>query len=306
MKNQNTIAPFSFKQIIVLLVVIVGGVLWVPSIFAQETELSADEAAKQLANPAGSLANLANNVTYRIFTGDLTDASDQYSLTYTFQPVLPFPVGDKGRNIIFRPAFNLVFGQPVYNSEDDSFESLGANLDDITFDLVFAGTVMKEQGNGFLWGTGIAGTLPIATHSSLGGEQWRFGPELFGGVLPKWGVIGALINNQWNFGGGGGAPGSNDEPYNSMTAQYFYGVTLGSGWQVLSAPVITYNWKAESNEALSLPLGTGIAKTFKIGKITWRIQTEFHYYVVQPDSFGTDWMLSLDIRPVIKNPLVRK
>jgi hypothetical protein len=290
---------------IVLLVVIVGGALWAPSVFAQEAELSADEAAKELTNPAGSLANLANNITYRAFKGDLPDASSQYALTYTFQPVLPFPVGDKGRNIIFRPAFTMSIVQPVYNSSEDSFENLGVNLNDITFDAVFAGTVMKEKGRGFLWGIGIAGTIPAATNSALGGSQWRFGPEIFGGLVRKWGIIGALVNNQWNYGGGGGEPGSNDVPHNSMTAQYFYGITLGGGWQILSAPVIYYDWKAESNEALSLPLGTGIARTLKIGRITWRFQTEFYYYLVQPDSFGNDWMVSLDIRPVIRNPLIR-
>jgi hypothetical protein len=306
MRNQYAVFTRLSRQIIVFLIVIVGCAFLTPSIFAQEGEMSADEAAKKLANPAGSLANLANNLTYRSFTGDLPDAGSQYSLAYTFQPVLPFPVGDKGRNIIFRPAFTLVFGQPVYNSSEDSFESLGANLNDITFDAVYAGTEMKGSGNGFLWGYGLAGTIPIATHDALGGSQWRFGPELFGGVIRHWGVVGALINNQWNFGGGGGEPGSNDVPYNSMTAQYFYGITLGQGWQILSAPVVSYNWKAESNEALSLPLGTGIAKTLKIGRITWRFQTEVYYYVVQPDSFGSEWMLSLDIRPVIRNPLVRK
>ena len=41
--------------------------------------------------------------------------------------------------------------------------------------------------NGFLWGVGLAGTLPTATENDLKGDQWRFGPELFG-IIRKWGI----------------------------------------------------------------------------------------------------------------------
>jgi hypothetical protein len=289
----------------VLLVGIIGGVLWASFALAQQGELSANDAAKELANPAGSLANLANNFTYRQFKGELPGAGSQTSLSYTFQPVLPFPVGDQGRNIIVRPAFSVTFDQPVFDSTEGTFQSLSTNLNDITFDLVYAGTNMVGDQKGYLWGAGLAGTLPVATDSALGGEQWRFGPEIFGGVIRKWGVFGALVNNQWNLGGGDGGPDSNDQPYSTTMAQYFYGITLGDGWQILSAPVITYDWKADSGEALSLPIGTGIAKTLKISGTTWRFQAEVWYYVEQPDSFGNDWMVSFDVRPVIKNPLVR-
>ncbi len=100
-------------------------------------------------------------------------------------------------------------------------------------------------------------------------------------------------------------PGSNDEPYSTMTAQYFYGIGLGNGWQILSGPVITYDWKADSGEKLSVPLGTGIAKTTKFGNTPWRFQLEIQYYIEQPDSFGSDWSITLDIRPVIQNPLLK-
>jgi hypothetical protein len=275
-------------------------IIWAPMAFAQEEELSADETAKKLANPAGSLANLANNISFRTYKGDLPGSEDQSAWSYTFQPVLPFPVGEKGHNITFRPAFNITFNQPVYNATDGTFKDIGTNLNDLTFDLVFAGNNMKGDGKGYLWGMGLAGTLPIATDSLSGGNQWRFGPELFGGLLRSWGVVGALVNNQFNVGG------SSDQPFSTTTAQYFYGITLGGGWQILSAPVIIIDWQAESGESLSIPLGTGIARTVKLGKTPWRFQLEIWYYVVQPDSFGSNWFMSFDFRPVIRNPFVRK
>jgi hypothetical protein len=51
-------------------------IIWVPMAFAQEEELSADETAKKLANPAGSLANLANNISFRTYKGDLPGSED--------------------------------------------------------------------------------------------------------------------------------------------------------------------------------------------------------------------------------------
>jgi hypothetical protein len=226
-------------------------------------------------------------------------------VTYTFQPVLPFPVGDKGHNIIVRPAFTLSFNQPIFDASQSQFTELDTEFNDITFDTVYAGNTMKSPGHGYLWGVGVAGTLPTASNSALGGEQWRLGPELFGGILRDWGVAGALVSNQWNIGGGDGGPGSNDEPFSTTVVQYFYGIGLGNAWQILSGPVITYDWKADSGERLALPLGTGIAKTLKIGDTTWRFQLEIQYYVKQPDSFGTEWLLSFDFRPVIQNPVLK-
>ncbi len=288
------------RRLTTILLLVIFCVSWTSISFAQEGEMSADETAKKLANPAGSLANLANNLSFRTYKGDLPGAESQSAWSYTFQPVLPFPVGEKGRNITFRPAFNVTFNQSVYHATDGTFKDIGTNLNDLTFDLVYAGNNMRGDHKGYLWGMGLAGTLPIATDSLSGGNQWRFGPELFGGVLRSWGVFGALVNNQFNVGG------SSDQPYSSTTAQYFYGITLGDGWQILSAPVITYDWKADSGEGLSVPLGTGIARTIKIGSTPWRFQLEIWYYVEQPDSFGSDWFMSFDFRPVIKNPFVRK
>ena len=104
---------------------------------------------------------------------------------------------------------------------------------------------------------------------------------------------------------GGGGPGSNDEPFSTTTIQYFYGIGLGNGWQILSGPVITYDWKADSDEAWTVPLGFGVARTTKLSGETWKFQGQVEYYVEQPDSFGPDWLLKFTISPVIQNPFVR-
>lgn len=259
---------------------------------------SADEIAKELSNPAGSLASLNFNLQYQTFKGDLPNASDQDSWSMIFQPTLPFPVGDQGRRVIFRPAVPVFFDQPVFDAGKGDFDNEDLALGDITFDLVYAGTEMKTKKNGFLWGVGAAGTLPTATESDLAGKQWRLGPELFGGVIRDWGLVGALVSNQWN------VAGWENESYSVMTAQYFYAYGLGKGWQIAASPVITYDWHADSDEALTLPIGVGLAKTTKINGKPWKFAVQLQYFTEQPDAFGPDVLLKFTFTPVVQNKLV--
>lgn len=259
---------------------------------------SVDAAAKELANPAGSLSSLNFNLQYNEFTGDLPNSDDQDSTSLVFQPVLPFPVGDKGHNIIFRPAVPLLFDQPIYNATKADFDDLDVNLGDISFDLVYSGTTMKTKHDGFLWGIGVAGTFPSATDDAIAGDQWRLGPELFGGFVRKWGVAGALVSNQWDVGG------SNDDSYCTTTANFFYAIGLGNGWQIASSPIVTYDWEADSDNALTLPVGIGLAKTTKIKGNIWKFKIDIQKYLIQPDAFGPDWLVKLTVTPVINNPFV--
>lgn len=259
---------------------------------------SADEVAKELANPAGSLASLSNTLNYTTYRGDLPGAGDQDAWSYTFQPVLPFPVGDKGRRIIFRPLVPVPLNQPVFDVNKGRFEDTDVNLGDISFDLVYAGTVMKDKHDGYLWGVGAAGTLPTATNDDLGGDQWRLGPEVFGGIIRAWGIVGALVSNQWDVGG------SNDDAFSTTTSQYFYAYGLGKGWQIAASPVITYDWEADSDEAWTVPVGIGLAKTTKLGDKPWKFQAQVHYYVEQPDVFGPEWLLKFSFTPVVRNPFI--
>jgi len=274
----------------IALILIVGS----GSAVAQEKK-SADEIAKELANPAGSLASLSFNLEYTEYTGDLPRSDDQERTALTFQPVLPFPVGDKGRRIIFRPLIGMSFDQPVFNAAKGDFDSEDTNLLDTSFDLVYAGTTMSSKHEGFLWGMGMAGTLPTASDDDLGGDQWRFGPELFGGIIRKWGIVGALVSHQWDTGG------SNDTNYSATAAQYFYAYSLGGGWQIASSPVLSYDWKADSDDAWTVPLGFGVAKTTKIGNMPFKFAFQVQKYVVQPDTFGPDWLVKLTVTPVVKN-----
>jgi hypothetical protein len=115
----------------------------------EETVHSADDVARELANPNSSLATLTFKNQYRWYTGDLPDTDDQVNFTMVFQPVFPLalPKDGSGDNstIFFRPGIPLVFNQPVPGEKNGAFDWEGITaLGDIGFDLSYG--VSKKSG----------------------------------------------------------------------------------------------------------------------------------------------------------------
>ena len=81
---------------------------------------SADEVAKELANPNTSLASLTFRNQFRWYTGDLPNADDQDSYTLLFQPVFPFPLAPTANggkpNFFVRPAIPFLADQPAFSA----------------------------------------------------------------------------------------------------------------------------------------------------------------------------------------------
>ena len=51
---------------------------------------------------------------------------------------------------------------------------------------------------------------------------------------------------------------------------------------------ITYDWEADSDQACTVPLGIGLAKTTKLGGKPWKFQAQVQYFAEQPDVFGPE------------------
>jgi hypothetical protein len=105
---------------------------------AEGTAKSAEDVARELANPNSSLATLIFKNQYRWYTGDLPGADDQNNYTMLFQPVFPLalPQDGSGDNstIFFRPGIPLVFDQPVPSENNGVLDWDGISaLGDIGF-----------------------------------------------------------------------------------------------------------------------------------------------------------------------------
>jgi hypothetical protein len=249
---------------------------------------SADELAAELSNPNTAVATMTFKNQFRWFEGDLPDADGQSSYTLLFQPSLPFvlPGGDK---VLWRPAVPILVDQPMFDPVTGEFDG-ETGLGDIAFDLAYA---PKLEDKSLLVAIGFITSLPTATND-LGTDRWTLGPEfLIGKITPKY-VLGLFPNHQWDIGGSG------DADINLTTIQLFLTYLPGGGWSVGSGPIITYDWEGEQ---WTVPLQINAGKTVVWNGRPWKLSGELNYYVEKADAFGPEWMLSLNVAPVVKNGL---
>jgi hypothetical protein len=256
---------------------------------AQAQEKSADEIARELSNPNTALASLNFKNQFRWFEGDLPNADDQSSYMMLFQPVFPFPL-ENGDKIIWRPALPLLVDQPIFEPGKLDFDG-ESGMGDIGFDLAYAHT----SSDGILTAVGLFTTLPTATSSELGSGKWSIGPEVLIGKLDKDYVLGILPNHQWDVAGWG------DQSVNLTTAQVFATYLPGGGWNVGTAPIINYDW---SSDQWTLPINLTVGKSVIMGGRPWKLAVEINYYVEKADAIGPEWMIGLNVTPVVKNSLV--
>jgi len=248
---------------------------------------SADEIAAELANPNTAVATLTLKTQYRWFTGDLPDAGSQSSPMLLFQPSFPFKLAS-GDMVLWRPALPLFIDQPVFDANTATFSG-ETGLGDFAFDLAYA----PKLPGGWLIATGLITAWPTATND-LGTDRFTLGPELLIGKLSKTLVLGVFPNHQWDIGGSG------DVDINLTTIQAFATFLPGGGWNVGSAPIMSYDWNYEQ---WTVPLQLNVGKTVMLGGRPWKLSFEINYYVEQADTFGPEWMIGFNVAPVVKNGL---
>jgi len=257
---------------------------------------SADELAKELNNPNNSIAKLSFKNQYRWYKGSLPDADSQDNYTLLFQPIFPFALGGEGdhKNVLFvRPAFPFVFDQPVPEVRGSGLDWKSVTaMGDISFDVAYGRTYKS----GWLWAAGMLGTVPTATDSDVAGKQWRAGPEAIVGYVQKWGLLGLFPYHQWDIAGWA------DSTYSTTSMQAFAMFTPGGGWAVGTQPIMSYNWQEDSpGDRWTIPLNLFISKTILIDKLPIKIDLDLNYYVEQPKAFGPEWMVGINITPIVPN-----
>jgi len=152
-------------------------------------------------------------------------------------------------------------------------------------DIQFSGFLSPAKPKGAIWGVGPVVQLPTNTNDRLGNDHWGLGPSFVTLHTEKgdpW-VYGALANNIWSVGPG------NDPDYNNFLLQPFVNYNLPKGLYLTSSPAITADWKADSDDRWTVPIGGGIGKIFRIGKQAVNAQAQAFYNVVSPDDGGGDW-----------------
>ena len=137
---------------------------------------------------------------------------------------------------------------------------------------------------------------PNSSAITLRRTQKSVGPSVVVLAQPTPWTLGLLANNVWSF------AGDDDRPdVNRGLAQYFIVRQLGDGWYVNSAPIITWNWEADSDDRWTVPFGAGAGKLFFLGALPINTQVGAYYNVVKPD-IGPDWQLRIQVQTIVPVP----
>ena len=71
-----------------------------------------------------------------------------------------------------------------------------------------------------------------------------------------------LINNVWSL-----TSDKQGGSYNNGLIQPFINYNFPDGFYLTSAPILTVDWKADSGQQWTVPLGGGVGKIFHFGKL---------------------------------------
>jgi len=276
---------------------------------------SSDQLAREMSNPLAAFAGLSYRAEYRRYQGSVPGADDQDNLIHMFQTVIPF-AQNNGKGFVFRFGIPVNTDQSIYHSDraypewrirqqdptlngEGEWELTHGHSDDITFDLVYGGV----NETGLILQYGLTGILSTSSDTSNSKQQLILGPIMNIGKMARWGEYGALFSHVFDV---DEKTGKNTPDTSETTIRAYFGYGLGNGWQIVSNPVISYDWQADSGNKLALPLGGGVAKTTRIGKMPLRLAAELYNYVESTDRFGPEWLFTFTINPVAWNKYTRK
>jgi hypothetical protein len=253
---------------------------------------SLEEIDRQLNNPLSKTWALTLQDNIGIQDGDWVEGSTWNNLLF-FQPLLPVPIGKK---MMFsgRPVFPLVTSPDVDFSTGES-DGHTTGLGDIQLMTL----VGPDKADGWVWGAGATFKFPTTSDPLLGQGKYQAGPAAMLLNMGRPWVYGFLVQHWSSF---AGDDKRQDTSYTDF--QYIVRYMLPKAWSVGAGPSITYNHEAESGDQLTVPIGLGVTKTVRVGKVPMKLRAEVHYSVVRPESYGEVWNLRLQITPVIKSPFV--
>jgi len=233
-------------------------------------EKGGDDMRSAVQNPISSLISLPLKLSVD------SGAANGDAFILNVNPVVPVTVGDW--NLVNRaliPIANVDGAIPGPNNPSPSGGAEGASgLGDINYALYFSPVKYGKV----IWGAGPSINLPTAYNDQLGSGKWSAGLSAVALSTPSWGSLGILGRHLWSFAGD-----SDRSDVNQSLIEPFLNYNLPNGWFLITDMVLTANWKADSNNTWTIPIGGGAGKIFKIGKQAINSKLEYYYNVEKPE-----------------------
>ncbi len=236
---------------------------------------SNSDLAKAAQNPIANMISLPLQNNTNMGVG----AKNETQNILNIQPMIPLSINDDW-NVITRTIIPVI-SQPDVLTNDGRTNGIG----DTNFTAFFS----PNNSGALTWGVGPTFILPTASDDALGADKWAAGLSAVFLTMPGNWVVGSLFSNVWSVGGSG------KEDINLFTWQYFVNYNLPEGWYLTSAPIITANWEAGSDEQWTIPLGAGVGKVFRIGKQPVNAQVSAYKNIESP-TYGADWQLRIQLQ----------
>ena len=238
---------------------------------------SEEELAKKTQNPVADLISVPFQSNFNFNTGP----REKMTYVLNVQPVIPINL-TADWNLITRVIMPII-----------DLPSLAPGLENASGlgDINPSFFLSPAKAEHVIWGVGPTFTFPTASNKNLGAGKFSAGPT---GVLlmmeGPW-VVGALANNQWSFAGWG------DKPVNSLLVQPFLNYNFRHGWYLTSAPIITADWTQRASQQWTAPVGGGVGKLWRVGKVGLPINTQIQgFYNAERPTFASDWQLRVQVQ----------
>jgi hypothetical protein len=266
--------PFPSSRWLSVATIVVASFVVAPT----HAEMSAEELAKLAQNPVGNLISLPFQNNTNLNFGPEKGTQNILNI----QPVIPISV-DKDWNIITRTILPVI-SNPSLGPGDSRTNGIG--------DLQLSAFLSPANPGHWIWGAGAIVQMPTNSNAELGNKNWGLGPTFV--VLhlehgDPW-VYGVLLNNVWSL-----TSDKQGGSYNNGLIQPFVNYNFEGGFYLTSAPILTVDWKADSGQQWTVPLGGGVGKIFHFGKLPVNTQISAYYNVVKPD-FGANWQIRAQVQ----------
>jgi hypothetical protein len=231
------------------------------------------ELAKKSQNPLGDLISLPFENNFDVGFGP----KDALIYTLNLKPVYPVHLGDDWL-LINRLTFPIVAQGERFEGEGSEF-----GLGDSVYQAFFA-----PKDSPVIWGVGPAFLFPTHTDKRLGNDKWGLGPSAV--VLAKPGpwLVGGLVQQIWSYAGSG-------EGVSLFSWQYFLNYNFGNGWYLTSTPTMSANWKQNSGDTWTIPVGGGAGVLLRIGGAPVDVKLQGFGYPERPTG-GPDWSVQLQVK----------
>jgi len=253
------------------------------TVTAAHAELSAEDLAKIAQNPVGNLISVPfqENAYFNVGPEERTQN------VLNIQPVIPISINDDW-NIITRTILPII-SQPAFTPNGSRTNGIG--------DVQVSAFLSPASPGAWIWGVGAITQLPTHSNNLLGNNNAGIGPTAVFMHLEHgspW-VYGVLANNVWSVNGSASPVSGSSPSYNNGLIQPFLNYNFESGAYITSSPILTVNWEARGSQQWTVPMGGGVGKLFKLGKLPVNTSLSAYYSVVRPD-FAPNWNVRLQIQ----------